>query len=128
MHRPGVHLVPFIKTPPLAVTFISLGKGVIYSSDPGVPGEQPHPGARVGEGSVTEGTGWSRPRGGQESRCGGVSWETQTGKGVSREQLIPTEGHRGSLWPFLALGGEGGSSCSWYFLWEEAGEFGGVGA
>ena len=23
-----------------------------------------------------------------------------------------------------ALGGEGGSSCSWYFLWEEAGEFG----
>ena len=66
-----------------------------------VPGS-PHPGARVGEGSgdrrhrvVTAPGGEARNR-----RCGcSVSWETQIGKGAQREQLVPTEGHRGSLWP-----------------------------
>ena len=83
----------------LAVTFISLGRGVIYSSDPGA--REPSPwgsggGRQRGQRHSSDGPGGeARNRGWGCS----VSWEPQKGKGARREQLVPTGGHRGSLWP-----------------------------
>lgn len=60
-----------------------------------------------------------------------VAWETQVGRAAGPWSSCwflyrRTQGQ--PLAFFLgALGGLGGSSCSWYFLWEELGEFGAPG-
>lgn len=106
---------------------------------PGSPSPQPE---RLGWGkeALAEGTQWQwpprgpgihgedvvypgRPRWG--NRLGECSWSQELVLLVVplRPGYRRTQGQPPSF--FLgALGGLGGSSCSWYFLWEEAGESG----